>query len=226
MGGGGYQSRVRLRDVSESAVGTLFGAVARVRGDRALHPRGGVRAGTVRRDGLDKATGVSWLDEPGTDQVLVRLSRGAGLPSPAPDLLGLAIRIPLDNGQVGDLLLTTTGRAPVLRHLMRPARDPYRAGYTSIVPFRTPTGLLMVGAFAEANPGGDTDSTGGFVLSVSSTGGSWRPFGYLDLQGNDAERRPDIDFDPVLHAVPGLELPGWLAHLRAPAYRASRQARH
>jgi hypothetical protein len=219
--------------VSESAVGAvfgvIFGGVARVRGDRALHPRGGVRAATVRRDGLAPPTGVPWLDEPGTDRVLVRLSRGAGLPPPVPDLLGLALRIGWDDGRFSDLLLTTAGRVPVSRHVLRPARDPYRAGYTSIVPFRTRTGPLMVGAFAD-----DAVSPAGFVLSVASVGGNWRRFGHLDLVNGDAEQRPDgsgvpqpdLDFDPVLHPVPQLELPDWLARLRAPAYRASRRARH
>jgi hypothetical protein len=232
---------VSLTELSESAIGAVFGGVARLRGNRALHPRGSVRPATVRREGLEPATGVPWLDQAGTDHVLVRLSRGAGLAPPKPDLLGLALRVSLADDQVSDLLLTTTGRAPVSRHVLRPARDPYRADYTSIVPFRTPTGRLMVGAFADISGvvTGGADAGGGFVLMVASVRGPWRRFGYLELaagdveqragdvepRAGDAEEQPDVDFDPVLHPVPQLDLPGWLAHLRAPAYRASRRAR-
>jgi hypothetical protein len=54
-------------------------------------------------------TGVAWLDEAGTNQVAVRLSRSLGLPAPHPDILGMALRIPTQPGQFGDVLLATTG---------------------------------------------------------------------------------------------------------------------
>ena len=46
----------------------------------------------LERSGL--RCGIDWLDVTGTDGVVVRLSRGAGLPARLPDLLGLAVRIP------------------------------------------------------------------------------------------------------------------------------------
>jgi hypothetical protein len=178
-----------------------------------------VLAGTLHRHGLKEPASVPWLDEPGEDAVLVRFSRGAGLPPPLPDLLGLAIRLTAPTGAACDLLLTSAGRAPGARHLLRPAIDPQRASYTSLVPFNTPAGDLLVGAFPEA---------AGFSLAVAGYRDSWRRFADLALPepGSENAEQPDVDFDPVLHPVPGLAQPGWLARLRAPAYGASRRARH
>jgi hypothetical protein len=202
-----------------SLIAAVFSGLARIRGARALHPRGAVHAGVVHRYGLAPATGVAWLDQPGTDDVLVRFSRGAGLRPGLPDLLGLAIRLVPPEGAVSDLLLTSAGRAPGTRHLLRPMIDARSASYTSLVPFHTPSGRLMVGAFAGAS---------GFSLEVATGRGPWRRFGELTLPEPAAasSRQPDVDFDPVLNPVPGLAQPGWLIRLRAPAYAASRRARH
>jgi hypothetical protein len=203
--------------VTSSATSALFGTVARWRGARALHPRGAVQPATVHRDGLASPTGVVWLDEPGEDRVLVRFSRSAGLPHPLPDVHGLALRITVPDGSVADLLLSSTGRLPGLRHVLRPAVSPM-GGYTCIVPFHTPTGALMIGAFPEGD---------GFSLQVAPALGCWRRFGRLELDiapmaGRDRE---DLDLDPALHPLPGLRMPSWLVALRGPAYRASRDAR-
>jgi hypothetical protein len=86
------------------------------------------------------------------------------------------------------------------------------------VPFRTPAGHLLVGAFPAAL---------GFSLEVASYRGGWHRFGYLNLPewGSENLEHQDVDFDPVLNPVPGLAQPEWLARLRAPAYGASRRAR-
>ena len=78
---------------------------------------------------------------------------------------------------------------------------------------------MLVGAF----PG-----VLGFSLEVASYRGSWHRFAHLDLPepGSENAVHQDVDFDPVLHPVPGLPQPEWLARLRAPAYSASRRARH
>ncbi len=205
--------------IGSTVIDVVFSSVARVRGARALHPRGAVYAGTVHRLGLPRLSGVRWIDEPGEDAVLARFSRGAGLPPPLPDLLGLAIRMVSPEGAVHDLLLTSAGRAPGARHVLRPAINPRRATYTSLVPFHTPSGPLLVGAF----PG-----VLSFSLEVASYRGSWHRFAHLDLPepGSENAVHQDVDFDPVLHPVPGLPQPEWLARLRAPAYSASRRARH
>jgi hypothetical protein len=178
-----------------------------------------VLAGTLHRQGLRPRSSVGWLDEPGEDAVLVRLSRSVGLPPPLPDVLGLAIRMTSPDGAACDLLLSSAGRAPGARHLLRPATNPRRTSYTSLVPFTTPVGGLLVGAFPAES---------GFSLEVATYRGSWRRFAHLAVPelASENPEHPDVDFDPVLHPVPGLRQPEWLARLRAPAYAASRRARH
>ncbi|HET9654202.1 MAG TPA: hypothetical protein VFP72_02535 [Kineosporiaceae bacterium] len=240
-----------------------FAAVARWRGARALHPVGTVTGATVVREGLDPGVGVPWLDEPGEDAALVRFSRAIGVPAPLPDVLGLAIRVPGSVGRPQDLLLSSAGQRPVLRHLLQPRRGIHDGGYTSILPFLSPSGPVMIGAF----PSGT-----GFDLEVAGPGRGWRRFGRLlldpeplgadghqpaedlpDEPGADEEQpdrggakaaplrlervpedaRPDdlapddpgLDFDPVLHPIPGLRLPDPLARLRSVIYAASRRGR-
>jgi hypothetical protein len=45
----------------------------------------------------------------------VRQSRAVGLPSPAPDIFGLAVRVPTEGGRHGDLLFATTGLGRITR---------------------------------------------------------------------------------------------------------------
>ena len=211
--------------VAGSVSGAVFGAVARARGRRGLHPRGGVLTATLHREGLARKTGVPWLDDPGEEPARVRLSRAVGLPPPLPDVLGLGVRVAPD-GVPGDLLLSTAGRGRLARHVLRPARSPWRSHYTSIVPFGTPTARLMVGARPEP---------GGFALEVAGPGEPWRRFARLAVaphmpaaeEVDDGERDDQrLALDPVLHPVPGLEMPAWLARVREPAYAASRRARY
>jgi hypothetical protein len=85
-------------------------------------------------------TGVAWLDEAGTNHVALRLSRSLGLPAPRPDILGLALRIPTQPGQFGDLLLATTGTGHVGRYVLLPTRRHSLRAYTSLFPYRTLAG--------------------------------------------------------------------------------------
>src|SRR5829696_1890569 len=104
----GYPGLVTdLARLAGRAVAVPLGAVARRRSGRPMHPRGAVFDAVLDRTGSEPPWGVPWLDATARDAVVVRLSRGAGLPEPLPDLLGLAVRIPGDGGPV-DLLLTTT----------------------------------------------------------------------------------------------------------------------
>src|SRR5687768_8860748 len=95
-------------------VGAAFYAAGRLRRGRRkpLHPDGAVLPGTLRRSGAPTTWGTPWLDATGEHEATVRLSRSAGLPPPLPDILGLAIRVRVDNRDA-DLLLSTTGRGRV-----------------------------------------------------------------------------------------------------------------
>jgi len=75
-------------------------------------------AGTAGEGG----TGAAWLDDAGEDDVVVRLSRAVGLPPPAPDVFGLALRVPTAGGRYGDLLFASTGLGRLTRFTLTPAR--------------------------------------------------------------------------------------------------------
>ena len=199
----------------------LFFLIGKRRGSRrkALHPRGEVLHGLVRRQGCSWRTGVTWLDDGGSDRVLLRFSRSVGLPKPFPDVLGLAMRIPLKGNRHGDLLLATTGAGGLSRFLLRPARH-RGAVYNCLIPYRTPTGPLLVAAMPIDDDGSQ------FELVCAPLRGAWTAFGWLDvLPTSDNGRDDPVSFDPVLNMMPGLDSYTWAAQLRRFAYAASRRAR-
>ena len=199
---------------------------ARPRSDKSLHPRGEVIPGRIHRHGGTVSTGVPWLDEVGSDRVLVRVSRSVGLADGLPDVFGLAVRVTGAEGGggsadgYGDLLLATTGTGTVTRFLLRPTRRDDAAAYSTLLPYRTPTGPLLLAAFpAEGRHRS-------FDLAWSRLTGPWNTFATLTFAdtgqgGHDAP----VSFDPVLNTVPGLEPYPWTAQLREFSYAASRRVR-
>lgn len=202
----------------------VFAGVARVRpAPKPLHPRGSVVAGTVLRHGLVTPVGVPWLDRQGEDEVLVRLAPGGGLPPPLPDVQGMAIRISTRGEHAADLLLASTGLSALGRFVLLPRRDAVHVPYGTLLPYRSPTGPLLLAARPlEAAATGELR----FDLLVARPLGSWHRFATL-LLPPEATHRPDelVSFDPVLNALPGLEFPAWVARLREGAYAAARDER-
>jgi hypothetical protein len=201
-------------------VGLLFLiGKSRASSSKALHPRGEVCHGLLRRQGCSWTTGVSWLDNAGSDQVLLRFSRSVGLPKPFPDVLGLAMRIPVDGAGHGNLLLSTTGAGRLTRFILRPARH-RGAVYSCLIPYQAPTGPLLLAALPTDDDGSQ------FELVCARLRGAWSPFGWLGvLPASDRGQDAPVSLDPVLHAVPGLDNYTWAAQLRRFAYAASRRAR-
>lgn len=207
-------------------LGAVVAAVARVRPGKPLHPQGLVLRGRLRRDGASGVAGT-WLDGPGEDAVLVRLSRGGGLPRRLPDVVGLAVRA----GDVDLLLSSPAGAAPVLRHVPGLRRGHGRAAYGSLLPFRGPHGAVLL--LAQPDPPRDLpverDALAAALaarplrlrLSWATPRSRWRPFGTLEIMAEvpRALDRP-VRFDP-LRAPPGLGTYAWVAGLRSPAYRAA-----
>ncbi|WP_432496953.1 hypothetical protein [Kineococcus gypseus] len=199
------------------ALRALFRTAGSLRRGKAVHTLGAVVAGEVVRHGLREPTGVAWLDEPGVDRAVVRLSRAAGTRRPLPDVLGLAVRVAGPDGEPRDLLLATTGDTGLRRRVLRPALD-WRSGtYGSVAAYRTPAGPLLLGARWRS---------GRFLLAVAAPRGPWRPFAELRLH-EDPATAPDrvLTFDPGRYPVPGMDLPmAWL-RVREPAYAGSRAGR-
>jgi hypothetical protein len=202
------------------ALGGVFFLLGKARGRKALHPRGEVLQGLIGRRGAVGRTGVSWLDQAGTDHVAVRFSRSLGLPAPRPDILGMALRIATEPGQFGDVLLATTRQGHLGRYALLPTRRHGLRAYTSLFPYKTPAGPLLLAAIP--TPG----SPRHYELAYSRPAGPWLPFPTLEItqttyRGHDL----DLSFDPVLNVVPGLETYDWAAQLRRFSYAASRRAR-
>ena len=202
-----------------SGAGTLLAAATRGVGavrqaPKPLHPRGWVAAARVSRCGV-APTGVTWLDQPDSDLVLVRRSRAVGLPPSWPDVHGLALRVTLSGGGVGDLLLASTGWGPRGRFMLHAGRHPGTLFFGSLLPYRSNIGPVILGAVPRAD-----DS---WALVWARTGGPWQPFARLELGTTLPGER--VSFDPVLNRLPGLEQYGVVARLRRPAYRTARRSR-
>ena len=204
--------------------GALLAGVAALTGRvrtpaRPLHPAGVVRRATIYRGGCPWPTGVPFVDGAGPAPAVVRLSRSVGTPEGWPDVLGLALRVPTPTGH-GDLLLASTGRSRAGRWLLQPRVHQAGATFASLMPYRSPTGPLLIAAWP--SPDGRV-----FTLAVARPWGDWSPFGHLEVLDEPVgpEDDPVISFDPVLNQVPGLESYAWAAALREGAYRAARRSR-
>lgn len=216
--------------------GLPFAALAAARGSRPFHPQGLVARGTWRIDrDLEPAAGAAVLRAGTEHDALIRLSRGVGLPGSIPDIYGIAVRI-RDVGGPGreqDLLFNTTIDAPVLHHLLVPARSWFGASYTTSLPYRA-AGLapqFLVGLVPPKE--GTGPSVGAlrgrlivepvtFSVAVAPLNGRWRRIGALTVEeevpGADPAFTPDNDDGGLVPA-------GLLHRWRRAAYRESQRAR-
>ena len=184
--------------------------------EKPLHPRGSVSGATLVRRGDGPRSGVPWLDEPGVDVVTVRRSRSAGLPPGWPDVRGLAIRVEPLAGHPADLLFATTGLGRITRFLLTPAWSGHPRPMTTLLPYRSPIGPLLLGIHESAS--------GRFRLLWARGVGPWTQWGDLELHDRQAPDQP-VWFDPVRHQLPGLPVYDWVRRLREPAYLAARRHR-
>jgi hypothetical protein len=215
-----------LARLTGTVLGGLSGAVALARGDKPLHPRGRVLDAVVRRTGASERFGAVWLDEPGEDRGVGRLSRAVGLPAGLPDVLGLALAFETADGERHDLLLATTGLGVLTRFVLVPRRHP-ATRYTSLLPYVADGGPVVLAATPagrSAAVGADDPADLTFRLLAARPRDRWRQFATLHLTGRaDREVDPPLRFDPVLNPLPGLRWSPLLARLREPAYAAARR---
>jgi hypothetical protein len=209
------------RAVSSTA-GQVLRAITRLISTRPaakpLHPRGSTTRGTLSRFGSATRTGAQWLDEAGDDLVIVRQSRAVGLPPPVPDVFGLAIRVPTVGGGHGDLLLASTGLGRLTRFILTLARSPHSRPMTTLLPYRTPAGPVLLSAEFR-------DETT-IMVSWAIRFGAWHPFAELQLSDEPGEEPdPPLSFEPVANTLPGLVTYDWVRRLRAPAYVTARRSR-
>ena len=191
-------------------------AGAALRRVKPLHPEGELRRATLTHTPPAVASGVAWLDSPGEDDAVVRMSRAIGLPDALPDVQGLAVRAVLEAGQA-DILLASTGLGLVTRYVLTPTRRVTGRALTTLLPYRSPRGPLLLAAVPE--------SEHAFELRWAGPAGPWHTFGRLDLGapfGDDLH----VSFDPVVNVVPGLSHYSWVRTLREPAYWMARTRTH
>jgi hypothetical protein len=197
---------------------TLAGIVAVIatvrRPAKPLHPNGEVVLAELHRTGLRPSIGVQWLDQAGTETVLARVSRAIGLPDPAPDIFGLSLRVPAD-GRHGDLLFASTGLGKRSRFVLQPSLSPFRRPMTTLLPYRTAHGPMVLAVRAT--------STQRFELLCARGAGPWRHVGTLTLASGGTDAM--VSFDPVRNTVPGLDNYPFIRALREPAYRVARRIR-
>lgn len=204
-------------DAAGRALSTITSGLAAIRhSEKPLHPDGDLFAGRLVRLGSDEPHGVPWFDQPGEDDVMVRVSRAIGLPGPIPDVHGLALRMRKGQTRYGDVLLATTGWDSVTRHLLMPS---WNADWpmTTLLPYKSPVGPVVIGA----RPIDER----GFELCWAQVGKGWHALGELTLD-DPLPPQDDVSFDPVLNTLPGLEQYTWVERLRERSYATARAHRH
>jgi hypothetical protein len=200
-----------LLDVPRSAFAAVLGAGTALRGARVFHPHGTTYACRVVVDGLDPDArwGAGLLDRAGEHDGVVRISRGAGLPHPLPDVEGIALRLPglgVHGGPL-DLLVNSAWRYAFVPSALSRT-------WSAVLPHRTGTGrLVLVGA---------RPRPGGFTLLAAPPLGEWRPWGRIELGAvRDGER---LRFRPTLGA-PDLVPVALFRALRSRSYDLSQDLR-
>ena len=226
-----------------AAAARFFESLAAARRARSVHPHGVAYRGELvidrppggAADGLPRA---QLFTSGASHRALVRFSRGAGLPRPLPDVLGLAIKLPAvyGPGRDQDFLLATSGRGRLGRHLLLPARSFWARPFSSVLLYSVGGEPAVVGALpaaarvraAESTDLADLCATADagellYRLTVSSPGGRSRPVAELRIEARlSDEEAAALRFDPG-NTGEGLELTGPFNGLRLPAYSASRR---
>ena len=205
----------------DSATQAFWGALSAARAARIFHPIGEAYDATltVPAHGRGKGHGVQLLDMPGEHRAIVRVSRGAGLPRPIPDALGLAIRLPDVHGRNKhqDFLFVTSGNGPLLQHLILPAPLRWRQPLSSVLAYRVGGRLRVFGAQRRGE--------GAFDLCIASLHGRFKKVARLDLGPQlPAAVSEGLRFN-VWHSGGGIRPVGPFQRLRDPAYRGSQRGR-
>ena len=212
-----------------------FAAISAIRGKRVFHPIGRAFEGALV---LTEAAGEvlpKELTQAGQRRVVVRLSRGAGLPEPLPDVLGLAIKIPDAYGieRDQDWLLASSGKHQLTRHLLLPALDFLGATYSTVLPYRVGSRLGTFRAFPrEVQKPARTFSkleglvrSDGFGFTLTFDGERSVLLGDVDISSPLSQEESDrFTFNPW-NSHPDVIPAGRLNRLRHDSYRASQQAR-
>jgi hypothetical protein len=230
--------------VAAPAAAAGFYALAMLRRRRSLHPTGVGYQGELLVDN-DGRPGVPLFRPGAAHSALLRFSRGAGLPEPLPDALGVAVKLPDAHGPGADqdLLLTSSTSRPLLRRLLFPARSFLRRAFSTALPYdldgeRVVLLLVPTPTRRGRSPGGVAHGGGalaelraaaadglGFEFRIAGTFGPSQRLATLTVgQPLSVEQTEALRFNPWTTG-PGIHPSGWLNLLRDAAYRASQRGR-
>ena len=213
---------------------TVFRIASGLRGARVFHPRGAVFEATwipVHEIAALRDTPLGQRPRP----ALLRLSHGIGLPAGAPDILGLAVKIPDAHGEDRDqdFLFATSARGVVGRHLVIARRWLTGGVFSTVLPYdvagfgraaivaRAPIGVPAT-TYAEAlEPTGSRVPT--FEIRLGNANG---PSIAIVVAGHRIPHRigEGLRFDPW-HTGAEFTPIGWLNRVRRPTYAASQDGR-
>lgn len=215
--------------------GKLFAAAFDIlktfRPRRPIHPQGVLLTGTLERGGTGEPSGIAFLDAAGTTRVSARLSRSLGLPIFWPDIIGLALRLRTDDGDA-DVLLASTGWRVPGRFALTWHRTAGAARLTSLMPYRSPKGSVILGARTTSeDPGAPghfrPDTLWEIDLCWARPLGPWRKFASLrlapELDGDGKVQDTRSRFDPLLNVLPTAGTYEWTRRLREHSYRLARR---
>jgi hypothetical protein len=216
------------------AAGRLFAAcfalLQRLRHPRPIHSRGVALEGTIRFLTGSSPTGLALFDSPPAAEIAVsaRVSRSLGVPSPLPDVIGLALRLAAPTGPA-DVLLASTGFGFPSRFWLALQRSPSRARFTTLLPYRSTRGPVLLAARTiepenlptalPACAAALENTTWRLRLYSATPTGPWHPFAILEL-GRAAGSPLDTPdrYDPVRHPLPGFAWYRWERTVREPSY--------
>jgi hypothetical protein len=228
-----------LGEAAGASIGAVLGAVASLRGGKAVHPHGAVHEATLTILGSPKAPAAAQLlSTPAEYRAIVRFSRSVGVPRPIPDLLGMSLRV-LDaygRGHHQDFMLVTSADLPVAHHIFLPATDVQQRPYSSSLPYRAGGERFLIGALPDprsARPDGDDEldrlaraaATGRlrFRLAVAPVMGRFATVGEIAVGERLPAELDALRFNPW-NTGGGLEPAGVLNGARDRAYKLSQAA--
>jgi len=223
----GHYGPVQFSDIA--AMPIRLGAA--VRNARLFHPVGVLAKGAIER----VAQHGSGLPIESSD-IVGRLSKGVGLRSSVPDIVGLAWRMPAlpSAATPWDVLLAST--VADTRILLAPTTSWSGTTFSSLMPFRFEGEAWWLRARMTTQLSGsgvsmevltDQIDRGGIAFDIDQARGrgGFTPLARLTFTAVD-DSAGDVAFDPTLHTPPGVHLmPRWLTDFRRAAYRRSREGR-
>ncbi|MET1052099.1 MAG: hypothetical protein ABWX65_05605 [Mycetocola sp.] len=215
--------------VAGRIISRAFTLLQNVRHPRPIHPHGVALTGTLRFLTDTTPSGIGFVDQPPAAElpITARVSRSVGVPAPLPDVIGLALRWEGPDG-TADIALASTGFGVPSRFWLAAHRSPSRARFTTLFPYRTERGPILLAARTigpndlpsepHALAAALDTTTWRLRLYHATPTGRWHPFAVVELQHEGPMLDSRERFDPVRHPLPGSTTYRWARRLREPSY--------